>query len=386
MNDSVHLLRRAATHRALTQAGSQVVARWRRLAGHERAPHRLGEELVLHLAAAIGGGGEATAPEALLALLAQAYPEPADVAGALRALGDAVSEVLEELERPLGPAERERVRATLAQLEAESATRAAAAARARVAALEEERALHQGFLRLLCHELRTPISAASLCLQLLDRSSDPVARARAVDAARRSLRQLDTIALNLVDVNRILSGRPITLQLEPFDLAVYLRELVGDLESERWRERCRVEAPPEVPGWWSRDALRRLLRALVDNAFRYGAWDTVVTLRLTTSGERVRIEVHNEGAPIPPEQQAAVLSGRSAQVTGQTGALAPGALGAAGLGVGLVLARGLAAAHGGEVTLRSGPVEGTTFALDLPRDARAAQARHRASGRSAPSG
>jgi signal transduction histidine kinase len=88
--------------------------------------------------------------------------------------------------------------------------------------------------------------------------------------------------------------------------------------------------------------------------------------------------VHNEGKPIPTEEQAALFRpfGRAARAV---------ASGQRGWGLGLTLVKGVAEAHGGEVHLESEPGRGTTFTVALPLDARPFQS-HPAEGAAAPPG
>jgi signal transduction histidine kinase len=76
------------------------------------------------------------------------------------------------------------------------------------------------------------------------------------------------------------------------------------------------------------------------------------------------MSVHNEGAPIPPEAQETLFDPFMR---------AAGEHRAQGWGLGLMLVRACAEAHGGSVHVDSAPGRGTTFTMRLPVDARPAQ-------------
>jgi signal transduction histidine kinase len=99
------------------------------------------------------------------------------------------------------------------------------------------------------------------------------------------------------------------------------------------------------------------------NAVKYGAKGRPITIHVATTGERATLSVHNEGAPIPQEEQEDLFVPFARARATQRG-------GPRGWGLGLTLVRGAAEAHGGSVTVKSDAATGTVFTLRLPRDAR----------------
>ena len=73
--------------------------------------------------------------------------------------------------------------------------------------------------------------------------------------------------------------------------------------------------------------------------------------------------VHNHGSYIPAEEKASLFHAfRRSPAAQQSGKR--------GWGLGLVLVRGVAEAHGGSIGVESLPAQGTTFLIDIPQDAR----------------
>src|SRR5690606_10642417 len=116
-------------------------------------------------------------------------------------------------------------------------------------------------------------------------------------------------------------------------------------------------------GWWDRDAVKRAIENLGGNAIKYGADDTPVSISIRSSHGRTIVDVHNEGDPIPVDQQENVFRAFQRAVGGNTHMRD-------GWGIGLAYVRAVAERHGGSIGLDSAAERGTTFTLDMPTDAR----------------
>jgi signal transduction histidine kinase len=114
---------------------------------------------------------------------------------------------------------------------------------------------------------------------------------------------------------------------------------------------------------WSPDELRRSLWNLVTNALKYGAPATTVTIAIRRVDDSAVISVHNEGEPIPAEEQPLLFEPFGRARRAEAGRVR-------GWGLGLTLVRGCVEAHGGRLELSSTAEGGTTFAMWLPLDAR----------------
>jgi signal transduction histidine kinase len=95
---------------------------------------------------------------------------------------------------------------------------------------------------------------------------------------------------------------------------------------------------------------------LVGNAIQHGE-GTPITLTAAPNGDRVTLEVHNGGAPIPADVLSSIFEplkrGRSE--------------GRHSIGFGLFIARAVVLAHGGDIQVTSSDA-GTTFTVTLPRN------------------
>ena len=227
--------------------------------------------------------------------------------------------------------------------------------REQIAELDRERGLREHFLSVLAHDLRGPLSTAKMGAQLLARNPEVLDRQREIASRiERALDGMDRMIRDLLDVNRFRAGQRLSLHLRDCDLGRIAEQVVGELRLSQNEDRIVLHVDGELRGVWSADELRRALWNLVSNALKHGAPDQPVVVRAERTREGARLSVHNSGNPIPVEHRARIFE--ECQRLGG--------------GLGLTLVRACAEAHGGKVTLSSSAQEGTTFAIELPGDAR----------------
>jgi signal transduction histidine kinase len=121
-----------------------------------------------------------------------------------------------------------------------------------------------------------------------------------------------------------------------------------------------------VRGVWSLEDLHRALWNLVTNAVKYGSPDEPITVRVSQLDGAAHLAVHNVGVPIAPSDQKHIFDAYARTPTADR-------TGRTGWGLGLTVVRGVAEAHGGQVSLQSDAETGTTFMIELPLDARSAR-------------
>lgn len=104
--------------------------------------------------------------------------------------------------------------------------------------------------------------------------------------------------------------------------------------------------------------LSQVIGNLVDNAVKYTPPGHAISIAAGQEGERAWVRVADTGPGIPPEEQALIFTpfyrgGHGRRIK-------------QGMGLGLSIARDLAEAHGGQITLESTPGQGSLFTLWLP--------------------
>ena len=221
-------------------------------------------------------------------------------------------------------------------------------------------ASQQKFIHTLTHDLRTPLSVAKMNAHLAMKCEG--LSAQAADRIKRnviSLNRLDSMIQNLLDVSRIRAGESLTLQYQQCDLDTILREVVDDMAIVHGaRFVLKSNGPRE--GNWGGDALRRAVENLIDNAVKYGAEGSPITVSVKESAPAVEICVHNEGSYIPESEIPRMFEKFRRSELSQEGTHP-------GWGLGLTLVQAVVEDHHGRIRVHSSEEAGTTFVLELPR-------------------
>ncbi|WP_242345458.1 PAS domain-containing sensor histidine kinase [Anaeromyxobacter terrae] len=220
------------------------------------------------------------------------------------------------------------------------------------------------FLSVASHELRTPVTALQLQLQLLhrlatrSRNDMPRMLEPRVEALERQTRRIAILVNEILDVSRMRLGR-LQLRYEALDLADVAREVAEHVraEVERSGSTLRLELAA-APGRWDRTRLEQVVTNLLVNASKFGEGKPI-SLSVEADGARARIRVSDQGMGIAPEHHARVFERfeRAVPIANY-----------GGLGLGLYVARQIVEAHGGEIRVESVPGAGATFVVDLPRE------------------
>jgi len=220
--------------------------------------------------------------------------------------------------------------------------------------------LKDQFLAALSHELRTPLQPILGWTVVLrrHRGLDDVT-ARALEAIHRNIRQQVRLVDDLLDLSRIVHGK-FTLRFETVDLREAVRTAAEAFEESASLKRVRMAiALPREPllVWGDGARLQQITTNLVSNAIKFTPAGGRVAVRLSTRGERVRLDVEDTGEGIAPADLPHIFEAFRQAKDPRAG----------GLGLGLDLVRRLTELHGGRVQVRSeGAGRGATFIVDLP--------------------
>lgn len=220
------------------------------------------------------------------------------------------------------------------------------------------------FLADISHQLRTPLTVirgnADL-LQRMQQTTDAVQTSEVQevvadlsDAAAHLSRLVD----HLLTLARAEAGQP--LVKEPVALAEVLDEAARQgrrLTEGRRFEVAGLERAEGCTVLGQRDYLVQLLLILLENAGKYTPPGGRVQLQVTTDGAAAQITVADDGPGIDPRHLEQIF---------ERFYRAPGATGTDGTGLGLAIGRWIAAEHGGRLTVRSAPGQGSRFTVHLP--------------------
>ncbi len=210
------------------------------------------------------------------------------------------------------------------------------------------------------HELRTPLTAIRGQIDVvLDRPRDPAEYQRVLATVNVQVERMTRLSESLLTLARADAGA-LPLQRERIDAGALARSVADDVRRLADAKGLRVdvegEGAAEVVA--DEDLLLQLLLNLADNAIRYSAAGAV-TVGWRGGASVVELFVRDTGPGVPADQQERVFerfhrvdASRSRQDGGS--------------GLGLAICRWIAEAHGGSISLQSGP-GGSTFTVKLPR-------------------
>ncbi len=222
--------------------------------------------------------------------------------------------------------------------------------------------LREHVLATLTHDMRSPLTSATLAADIILRKSDDELIRKQARKIRLSNRRIDGMIHDLLNTTMLRSGGKLDLKHEECDCTVLLEEIAEELPSEQ-ASRLKISGNDELKGFWDRGHLKRALENLITNAFKYGDSDSDITLKVCLQSGRVIFSVHNFGPPIPKDEIEAIF-----QIFRRAEAATSGKR--QGWGLGLPIVRAVAEAHGGSLAVDSLKDLGTTFIIDIPQDGR----------------
>jgi signal transduction histidine kinase len=225
-------------------------------------------------------------------------------------------------------------------------------------------ALRDEFISVAAHELKTPLTPLLIQAQIFKKivgketNREQLLASGFKKFSEVNLRQLDELNQlieNLLDVSRIqfnqFSFNPVT----QVDLAEILQEMVKFYQMTHQVEIHTMIDPP-LTGCWDPIRLKQLFRSLISNAISYGL-KKPITICASRVGEKVRIEVEDQGIGISTSDQARVFQ-RYERATSLKSF--------GGMGLGLFIAREIVNAHDGKIWIESELNQGTRILVELP--------------------
>ena len=252
----------------------------------------------------------------------------------LNALADAADELGRDIHRPPLPEEGPE--------EVSRAARAFNTMQARLAGYIRDRTR---VLAAMSHDLKTPVTRLRLRAELLE---DPQVRVKFT----KDLDEMESMVGATLDFVR---GQEIGEPVQPVDVTALLESLQADMAEMGGAVSIEGGAKAPFPG--RPQALKRCLANLLENAVKYGK---AARVTVNDDDSLLEIRIQDEGPGLPQVELEKVfepfyrVEGSRSRDTG-------------GTGLGLTIARGIAEAHAGRLSLRNREEGGLEATLRLPR-------------------
>ena len=206
------------------------------------------------------------------------------------------------------------------------------------------------------HELRTPLARIRVALELA--AEDPAAAKDVLADVGTDLDEIDQLIGDILTTAR-LDGEHVKLDREPTSLVELADRATRRFSARHPRRTLERSLGEDRAIRCDPLLLRRALDNLLDNAAKYSDAATPVMLAVQPNGKTVAFEIVDHGIGMSAAELDCAFTPfwrADDSRTRKTG----------GVGLGLALARRIARAHGGDVTLSSLPGQGTTARLEVP--------------------
>jgi PAS domain S-box-containing protein len=276
--------------------------------------------------------------------------------------------------------ERHRLEETLREANARL-TQASREATARAEELATINAHMDQLLRMVNHELKTPLATLKGHLQLAERRlkrgaardgkgpGEDATRERIIESvlgllerSQQQVARMTRMVNDLVDTSRI-QDSGLDLRLAPCKLASVVREIVREQKLAAPERTIRLVLPVGASPQVHADPVRigQVVANYLANAIRYSPPERPIEVHLTIEGTHARLAVRDQGPGLPPGEHTRIWErfyrGQSVLASDASGM---------GLGLGLYISKTIIEQHQGQVGVESVAGEGATFWFTLP--------------------
>ena len=284
-------------------------------------------------------------------------PEEMPVARALR--GETVRGMLLVLRRPTGwPIS---VSASAAPILTPNGLEGAVVSYTDVTVLRELQDHQEDLIRMVSHDLRSPLTAiygqAQMMERLVDKTGGHERLRLSAEAITLGARRMDAMIRDLVTMSRM-ESRQMEVHRVPVALGSFTVELLARLGDVLDTRRIQVQIPEGLPdAMVDPTHLERILTNLLSNGLKYSPHDASVEITASEEDGHIRLSVKDRGMGIPPEEIPRLF---------ERFYRAGAAKKMEGLGLGLYITRLLLEANGGHIWVESEPGKGSSFNVSLP--------------------
>jgi signal transduction histidine kinase len=222
--------------------------------------------------------------------------------------------------------------------------------------LEAQRRDH---IAMLVHDLRHPLSSLGLIAELLDSEDVPASERAATVAQIRSMcAEMARLVDGVLVASRLEAG-VFSVQPRAITAAAIIQPMLSVFTPIATRRRVALsfEGSLDLPMRADTQKLRQAVDNLVANALKFTPRGGRVRVRVGREGEQVVFDIEDTGPGIPPEERETIFDRYTQGSRGRA---------AGGAGLGLAIARGIAEAHHGTISVTTGDLGGAAFRIGLP--------------------
>jgi len=227
-----------------------------------------------------------------------------------------------------------------------------------LARLQDAFSAQRAFISDAAHELRSPLTALRLQLQLLDRAPDEAARLEARERLGAAVERAIHLVEQLLTLART-EPQETGVELQSVDLSAAAAQGIMDTHDLAVARNIDLglDAAPNIMVRGDGEALRTLVRNLVDNGVRYSPPRGSVRVRCRSTAEGALLEVTDTGPGIAPADRERVFDRFYRRTAAQE----------SGTGLGLAIVKAVALRHGARILLEDSPGGGLHVSVSFPK-------------------
>ena len=221
--------------------------------------------------------------------------------------------------------------------------------------------LYEMFVAILGHDLRNPLSSMVAGAELLSVQLTDERQLRTIERMTSAGHRMTAMIEQLLDLTRARLGGGIGFLRvrEALDIRELVQRSVDELRQVHPEREITFTANSDCPTSGDPGRLLQLFGNLIANAIAHGTRGTPVAVTVQGRRSDIVVDVSNHGM-IPPDRLPTLFTpfqGRTTDASRSNG-----------LGLGLFIARQIATAHGGDITVESSATTGTSVSVRLPRN------------------
>ena len=236
--------------------------------------------------------------------------------------------------------------------------------------LQQQLNFKDRIIEILAHDLRSPLTAASLALETLETSENakdgnmpqisPALKSRLIQQARSQIRTIDRM---ITDILQTAVGPSTNLSLQPvsLDLRRFLKEILAELQEQFSAKQLRIKTdlPNDIPQVYADpERIRQVMINLLDNAIKYTPEKGKIQVSLLhRTSQKIQVSICDSGPGISRENHDRIFQDRFRLQRDES---------RDGYGIGLSLCRRIIRAHYGQIWVDSSIGQGSCFHYTLP--------------------
>ncbi len=223
--------------------------------------------------------------------------------------------------------------------------------------IEEAVGNQQRFIGDASHELQTPLTVIRGNAELL--RGNPQSAKEASPAIIREADRMQRIVDDLLSVTKL--DMPGDLHVESIDMHSLTKRIIHDMQTLMGQRSITIHDPNHSSTFGDEEKIELAIRNLLRNAITATSENGIIEIHLEIDNQEISIKVRDDGYGIPPDHLNHVFE-RFYRIDRARSRRS------GGTGLGLTIVRGVAEAHGGNVTARNSTLGGAEFEIRLPSE------------------